>query len=274
MADLSDVLTQLQTLVVQAVYPSGTGSPSVAGVPIKVFPGWPLPQVLDADLAAGAVQVSIFPTDGEKNTSRYPKDWQPFSVPAATITATIAGQTVVLAGSVTPAVPTNVSIEVSGLAYVYAVQTADTPTSIATALAALIPGASSSGATLTLSASSALAAARVGVTGTATREIRRQQRQFQITVWAPTPALRDQVTQPIDAKMAALSFLTMPDTYAARLIYHGTRMVDGQEKANLYRRDLIYSVEYATTQTTGATQITQQQIGVTQLNAPTSTYNL
>jgi hypothetical protein len=274
MADLSDVLVQLQTLAVQAVYPTGTGNPSVAGVLIQVLPGWPIPQSLDRDLAAGSVQVSIFPADGERNTTRYPKDWQPFNIPASTITATIAGQTVVIAGAVTAGVPTNVCIEANGLAYVYAVQAADTPTSIATALAVLIPGASSSGGTVSLPNAARITAARVGVTGTSSREIRRQQRMFTLTVWAPTPALRDAVSQPIDALLAGLSFIVMPDTYAARLIYHGTRMVDGQEKANLYRRDLTYSVEYATTETVGATQITQQQISVQQINAPTTTYNL
>ena len=39
----------------------------------------------------------------------------------------------------------------------------------------------------------------------------------------------------------------MPDGFGARLIYKNSMVIDALQKANLYRRDLNYHVEYATT---------------------------
>jgi len=44
-----------------------------------------------------------------------------------------------------------------------------------------------------------------------------------------------------------MRFLEMPDGFGARLIYKNSMVIDAQQKANLYRRDLNYTVEYATT---------------------------
>lgn len=279
MADLTDVGAALQALVAQALYPAGTGNPSAAGAPVKVYQGWPIPQLLDADLKIGTCHVSIYPRPEERNTTRYPRDWQALAVNVATLTATIAGQAVIIGGT-PPAAdnPTNIAVEVNGLAFVYAVQAGDTLRSIATGLAALIavgvPGTVNSGPAITFPATARIASARVGVTATSIRELRRQQRQFQITIWADTPDHRDAIVRPVDAALAAVQFLTMPDTFAARLIYHGSPISDGMEKAGLFRRDLIYSVEYATTDISTATQVTQQQINVTATNAAPTTINM
>ncbi len=44
-----------------------------------------------------------------------------------------------------------------------------------------------------------------------------------------------------------MRFITLADNSAARLIFSGTTVFDQSQNAILYRRDLIYSVEYATT---------------------------
>ena len=93
-------------------------------------------------------------------------------------------------------------------------------------------------------------------------EIRRQDRVFQISVWADTPANRDATAQVIDVALAATEFLTMPDLTAARIIYRNSAVDDMVQKANLFRRNLMYSVEYATTVTQVETQITQDQLNV------------
>ena len=76
MADVSDVCNALVTLAAQAVYPNGTGQASIANTGVRLFQGWPLPQQLDADLKAGVCQVSVYPRPEERNTARYPQDWQ------------------------------------------------------------------------------------------------------------------------------------------------------------------------------------------------------
>lgn len=267
MADLSDVESALVALIAQTVYPNGTSQPSAAGIPVKVYAGWPTQSQLDADLAAGTAHVTVFPRAEERNTTRYSKDWQGLSTSTPTLTLTVAGQTITVGGTVPPAGnPHNVSVLANGQSFAYAVQPTDTLTSIATALATLIAagiaGTTSSGAVITLPSSARIAAARVGVTGTLIREIRRQERVFQLTVWADTPAHRDAVAQPVDVALAATQFLTLSDQSAARLIYKSCIITDLLQKAKLYRRDLLYIVEYATTQTATATQITQEQINL------------
>lgn len=267
MADISDVANTLVGLAAVAVYPSGTGQPSVTGAAIRVYQGWPIPQSLDADLKVGCCHVSVFPRPEERNVSRYPQDWQTKTVNAPTLTASIAGQAITIAGTIPPTNnPHNISVLVNGKPYVYAVQSTDTLASIATALSALIsvgvPGTTSAGAVVTVAAAGRIAAARVGVTGTAIRELRRQQRLLQITVWADTPGHRDAAAQAIDVSLAAINFLTLPDATAGRLIYKSSTVTDDYQKDKLYRRDLFYTVEYATTQTETETQITQEVFNV------------
>ncbi len=265
MADLSDVMNTLVSTISGILYPNGTGQPSiVSGVSISVFPGWPIPATLTAAIAAGNCQVSVYPRPEERNTTRYPLSMQTLSVNTPTLTLTISGQTVTVAGTIPPSNnPHNAMVLANGGPYVYAVLPTDTLNGIAAALAALIAagiaGTSSSGPVITLPSSARLQAARIGVTGTSAMEVRRQRRTFQIVIWADTPAHRDAIAAPIDAALAATFFLTLPDGFAARLIYHSSPMNDGLQKTGLYRRDLFYSVEYATTTTETDTQITQPE---------------
>lgn len=253
MADLSDVEDALVALIAQTLYPNGTAQPSVPGVACIVYAGWPTASRLDADLVAGKTHVTVFPTPTERNTTRYPKDWQTQAITPATLTLTISGQTVTVGGAMpSPFSVHNLAVLANGKNYVYAVQATDTLAGIATALAALLavdfPGTTSTGAVITCPVSCHLAAAKVGTSGTSIREIRRQERVFQITVWSDTPAHRNAVIQPVDVALAATQFLTMADGTAARLIYKGSPITDNNQKAKLYRRDLMYTVEYATTQ--------------------------
>lgn len=258
MADVSDVLNALAAIAAQAIYPNGTGMPSVSGVATIAYPGWPQSSQLDADMTAipqgtGRIHVTVYPGGPQRLTTRYFADWQPPVVNGATLVLTIAGQTVTVAGTVS--VPQNVALVVDGAATVYAVQRADTLTSIATALAAQIQGASNVGAVITLPAGARIEAARAGGSGTIAREVRRQQGAVQVTVWADTPGHREATATAIDSALAALEFVTLPDGSSARLMYQSTRFDDTTQKANLYRRDLIYSAEYATVQTAVATQV-------------------
>lgn len=262
MADISDVSNALVALIAQTLYPNGTGQPSLITAAVKVYPGWPNEAQLDADLIAGIINVSVFPTQIERNTTRYPRyDYQEALVNTPTLTLTINGQQITVGGAMPVTFfAQNAMAMVSGLPYVYATQSTDTLTSIATALAALIPGASSTGAVVTIPNGKPIAAARIGTIGTRISELRRQERVFMATVWAPTPALRDAAVNAIDPVLADTKFLILADTSAARLIYRSSFITDALQKAKLYRRDLNYAVEYATTLIEADTQVTQIQI--------------
>jgi hypothetical protein len=278
MADLSDVQNALVTLAAQTIYPNGTAQPSVANAPVMIYAGWPVPTQLDTDLAAGKVHVSVYARPEERNTTRFSRDWQTLSVNTATLTLAATTTTVTIGGTVS--IPQNATIRVNGKSYSYALQVADTLTSIATALAALVnvgTPSTSSGAVVTIPSAYNITV-RVGTTGTSIRELRRQERVFQIVVWASTPALRDAVIQPLDVAMAALNFITLTDGTAARLIYKSSPITDDVQKDRLYRRDLFYSVEYATTQTAINTAVTAMQTNIsdqpTGATAPVSTFTI
>lgn len=267
MADLSDVSEALVAIISQAIYPSGTAQASALGAQVKVFAGWPLPAQLDADLTATPAMnnVSIWARDEERNTSRYGRDWQVSTLADPTITASMSGQTVTFGG--TGAASQNVAVLANGASFVYAVQATDTPTSIATALAALmaptIPGTSSSGPVLTLAAGARLQAARIGVVGTLARELGRQERRWQLSVWAADPATRDRLAALVNDTLRPLTFVTLPDGYAGWIRYQGAHQIDAQQKERIYRRDIFYTVEYPTTQVVPATQVVTEQINLT-----------
>jgi hypothetical protein len=275
MADLSDIEQVLVSTITRIVYPTGTANPSIAGAPVKLFRGWPVPGNLDADLKAGTINVSVYPLDTEQKTTRYPREWVPLPVPTPALTLTASDTTITVGG--TPSSPLNAAAIVNGSAYVYPVQPGDTTTSIATGLAALIAGgsytaepgapdytdessapysadATSSGPVITIPGAYRIAV-RLGVIGTAIRETKRQKRTFQITFWCPNPTLRDLIAAPVDAALADIDFLGLPDGTAGRLLYERSRVSDRVEREGLYRRDLFYSVEYGTTDSTAAAQI-------------------
>lgn len=268
MADLSDVLAALVAASTAAVYPGGIGQASVSGTQIKVFPGWPVQQQLDADMGAGICHVSIYPRDEESPTTRYLNDGESVvSISTAKMAAAVAGQTVTLSG-VIPAAndPHVVVLMVNGKPYAYQVLVADTLATTATALAALVAvdvaGTVAAGAVITAPAPARITAARVVTSGVYAKELRRQRRLFQVTVWAPTPTLRDQVSGPLDVALADVRFLALPDQ-KARLLYKGSPMSDGNEKARIYRRDLLYTVEYGTSKLTTVMTVGVDQVNVT-----------
>jgi hypothetical protein len=254
MSDISDVLNVLAAQCAGYVYPNGTGQPSVTGNTVKTYPGWPTSSSLDQDLQREIVNVSIFPIGPERNVTRYAPQSHVMSIVEPTLTLTVSDNTITVGGAMpSPFTPHNMALLMSGKAFIYAIQATDTLTSIATGLASLIsaayPGTTSSGAVITLAAGANAQDARVGTTGTTAIEWERQTQRVQITVWAPDPTTRNQVSAAIKSSLSQISFLTMPDGFGARCLSTGQLppLSDMLEKAKTYRRDLFYDIEYATT---------------------------
>jgi len=281
MADLSDVEQALVNTITGLVYPSGPSAPSAvlndtgAPMPVRIYRGWPVASALDADLAAGVMNVSVFSRPNtERNTTRFPPDYQVVSIETATVAATVnaAGQVVITgAGSATVTQWVTV-LAGTRIAVAYAVLAADTPASIAAALAGLLTAAGQPATAalgvVSLTGSAAYLAAMAGVTASQAAEWRRQEPQIQISFWCPTPASRDNAVKLVDPVLAKTTFLTLPDDFQARLRYHNTVTMDGAEKVVLYRRDLIYTVEYATTDLDTAWQVTAPGTNVQGSQAP------
>jgi len=255
MADSFDVMTTLAEMMTGIVYPNGTANPSVTGSDVICYPGWPTQSVLDNDILASKSHVSIFCLPGGQNTTRYNTRHQRIgAAPAPTLSWAVSGVTATISGAVS--VPQNVGIIVDDVAYTYAVQHADTLATICSALAGLIAenrACTSSGPVITIPAALTIIA-RVGAVSNIGQELSRQKECYQITVWAATPANRKLLMSAIRTALAATPRLSLIDGFGARLRYRNGTPLDDTQKALLYRYDLFYEVEYATTASSTASQ--------------------
>lgn len=265
MATISQVEAALGALINTVLYPNGT-PPSALGYPVKIYAGWPDPETLDIDLvetsgSPKAAHVSIYPLPTERNVTRYSSTEAVGTPNPATYTLAASGQQITVGG--TPAAYLqNLAVLINGTPYLTQATNLAT-TAIAAALQALIvvgvPGTTVSGSVITLPAGARIGALRVGTTAAVTQEVKRQERQFQIAVWSSNPTSRAAIADLIDPVLAANSFVTLADGTSGRLLYVLTREDDFTQKQRIYRRSLIYSVEFATELASTATQIVSQQ---------------
>jgi hypothetical protein len=248
MADQSDVEAALASLVANALYPAGTAVPSPTGYVCRVYRGYPAAPVLDGDLAEGVVHVSVAGVGAVKNMTRYPRIWQEVTPVPATLIVNVTAYTAVFSGRC--AVGQLAGVAVNGAIFAYAVQVSDTPSTVASNLAALLRQAgwlvNYEGSAVTVPAADMFTARVVNGAG-ALQEIKRQQQDFKIMLWCPDPASRDVIGSMLDISLAAPRFLALADGSFARMRYAGGETIDSNEDAALYRRELIYSAEYPTT---------------------------
>ena len=248
MPDQSDVAAALAAAATDALYPNGTDHASAVGVLCRVYRGFPTGAALDADLTSGRVDVSVTPVDGSyRNTTRFLPTF--LNTPAApTLTVTMSGNTVTFSGIATQGQLAGVLVD--GRSYVYRTANADSPATVAANIGVLVRTdrpAALSGQSVSFPGVSRLLARTVADTPD-TMEVRRQTEEFRVTVWAPSVILRDAAGALLDATLAAIPFLNVINT-ACRLRASGSSTSDKSQSANLYRRDLLFSVEYPTTVT-------------------------
>lgn len=253
MADLSDVEQSLASLIAGVLYPNGTSQPSVVGSDCKVYRGWPNKAQLDDDLAAGTTSITVFPEQGGRNMTRFPKAHFDTQIAAPTITVHTAEPTVTFGGAAGVTQLAGIRTNAGG-AWAVAVTATMGPADVAAALGAIVPGASVSGAAVTVTPSAGISG-RVAGLGTTLMEVGRQCQPIRITVWAPSILLRDVVTSLVDANMQATDWLTLADSTGGRLRYLGNFTNDVPSKDTLWRRDLRYEVEYPTTLQNIAAQV-------------------
>jgi hypothetical protein len=246
MADQADVEVALVTLVAGALYPNGTAEASVPGPDCRIYRGWPNAAALDADLAAGRINVTVFPiSEPTRITTRYTEAWLGTS-PTPGLLVEVLDNAVVFSGTAGPGQVAGILAD--GRTYVYRNQAGDTPALVAANLAAQAQSdwvVHLVGSEITL-CGAVHVVARVAADASVLKEIRRQEQGFRITCWCPTPASRDAAAVAIDQALARQTFIDMPDTSCARIAYNGTAVFDQSQDALLYRRDLLYRIEYPT----------------------------
>jgi hypothetical protein len=188
----------------------------------------------------------VFP-QGEpgRNTTRYFQQRAASQV-LPTITVLQSGTSVTIGG--TAGYEQLAGVLINSSTYVYSVLASDTPEIVAANLAAAVRAdwiVNLSGATLTIPGASNVLA-RVVSGASIMQEVRRQEQRFRITCWCPSPPTRDSSASAIDAMFASLRFIDLSDGTQGRLQYNGTLVFDQSQDALLYRRDLLYDVEYPT----------------------------
>jgi hypothetical protein len=281
MADLSDITAYLAQTAANACYPNGTSQPSVAGIDVIVFEGWPLSETLDLDLTGqqlglngtvvkrpGGVRanVSIFPMQGT-NTPIYQILDETYVITpavyglAATIVQGYGVPTWTIALTGAPGPSEFLTIELDN-AYIASAGGADIA-AILGALAAQINAfpnlanpaalgyaATISGNSMTITGlglgQCAYCIARLGAQATLGRVIKRQRQSIMISVWAPDHESRSKIAAAIDILIKKHIVVTMPDTSMALFCYNRTNLTDEHEPVACYRRDLIVLADYAT----------------------------
>ena len=246
MADESDVEAALVAAVAAAIYPSGPAGAAVGGCPCRIARGEPNAEALNADLAAGVVNVTVRLVDNtSRNTTRYGPAWQLAAQTPPPLDVTMKGSVATFTGA--GGAGAIVGVRAAGQAFSYATVAADTAASVAASLAQQIPGATASGVALSLPGSDGAPLVVVYGYATAISEVRRQEQGFSIGIYAPLPDARTAVAATVDQALAGIDFLPLADGSAGRLRYQRTRMDDAPSRAGIWRRDLFYTVEYGTT---------------------------
>ena len=247
MADLSDVEQALVGHVSTALYPDGVNAGSTTGSMCRVFRGWPVSAQLAADLSLGTANVSVFSLPGGRTTTRWPTEDSALpAVPALQVT--VSGNSATFSGTV--GVGQLAGILIANKSYVYRTRQGDTLGTVLAALRDLIGDDQTVtilGGTLVLP-DLAQVIARTGSDSSVQSELRRQEKRVRISIWSGSPEQRDVVATVVDEALAGIDFLPLADETVARLRSDSGTVFDNQEEAaGLYRRDLVFLVEYATT---------------------------
>ena len=244
MADIADVEQAIADLVASVLYPSGPAQASCLGSTCRIYRGWPNSQTLNSDLAAGNVNVTVT-TDNDfgRTTTRYLPTWSTVTALPG-VSMTHVHNVVTVSGVPRPGDVAGIIADAATFAY--RIQAGDTTQSVASNLAQLIQASrpvSVTGTSITIPGAVSITT-RAVCDGSATYEVRRQEKNLRIICWCPSPSIRDEAADIIDAAFTEQAFLKLADASQARVIYYNTASYDQTQNALLYRRDLVYTVEY------------------------------
>lgn len=251
MADSSDV-EQALVNVIAAALPAGY---VIAGNAVRVYRGQPPAAALNSDLAAGnVINVGVYARPNfARNTTRYLSD-QVVTPGVTTLTATVAGNTVTLGG--TGGLGQAVGIQVGAVGYTYRLLATDGPSQAAVAMAKRIPHATVLASTVTIPGADpggglhgTYLAAVTGADGTTVTGLGNMLQQFCVDTWCSSPADRDAICSFIGPTLMAMPRLALPDGFTGYMRAASESPSDKAENVSLYRRVMIYAVDYELTQT-------------------------
>jgi hypothetical protein len=261
MAFLADIENAIAIICAEALVSGpcrfGEPNPSTVGPSVRIYRGWPTASALNADLAAGSaavpgsqiVNVTIYSQPGHvRITPRYANIWRPMPRVDPTLEATASEQTVTLSGIPSASQVLGIAIGqgIGRQTYSYRPTATDTLDSIAASMAGMIPNATSQHAQIQLPAVPSVCT--VAADQSVRQETRRQTQGLMVSVWAPSSQTRDTVAGYLDAVFSDVQGLALPDNSGTGPIgYTGVNVIDVTSKDDLFRADLLLTVNYATT---------------------------
>lgn len=263
MTDISDVQKKLietlaRTLVPDVATYGSQYAPSTVivdgePVPLRILRGSPNPAELDREIAAPFSTGCIITVNPEPGMSRHTAsmlrhDWRETCRVALTVTLTVSTNVVTVSGlgSAGQVVGINYGLNEGWSHRCEGVETAE---EIASALAALIPGASVVGAQLTLDATGPVIA-RVAGDATMVRELGQLSQAFRIDVYAPNDKVRDKVSAMLAPIMAGVRALAFDDGSFSSMISIGPSWTDDQtQKAGVWKRWQRVDLSFPITET-------------------------
>lgn len=251
MADSSDVEAAIVGLIVGALYPNGTSRPGAIASICSVERGWPTEADIRQATTSGKQIIRVHAVSGMgADAERYLRIETGKAGLAPTLQVSLADPVATFSGASTAGLV--VAVVSGGHAYSYTTVEADTPTSVAAAVAALITGATASGADVTLPDSGGIPIVGVFASGVGTIEIGRERQMFNISVWATSPDLRDAIMRTVNPALALTYRMTMPDGTTAIRIGKAIQFSgpdDMPSRAQVWRRDVRLAWEYPITLT-------------------------
>jgi hypothetical protein len=218
----------------------------------RAYRGFPLDTQLNNDLKAGVSNISVFSSpELARNTTRFLRAMTPQIASQASATLTVSmtstpgvQSVITFSGTATPSEVIGIGAVTSG--YAYRVQPSDTPTSVAAAFAANMPHATSSGPVLTIVTPHEVSVA-FSADFTMLTEVHRQIQTIRVSVWTPTTELRDLICATIDPAIMWQDRIIFPDnSISGPICAAGTFVDDVVGIEFMWRRDLLYDIEYAT----------------------------
>lgn len=264
MADLTDVEAALVNIVGAAIYPNGFGQPSVlpGAAAAKIGRGWPIPSDLDTALAAGNIQVTVYPLSGSATPTYQILDHTyTITPPAINLMVSVVDTVITVTGQ--PAAGEYLTLILDDA--VVCSQGGATTAALLAALATQAQGfgyaASSTLTTLTTPFGHSMVV-RQGGQAVMGKVIHRQRQSVMVTVWAPNDAVRTAAAILADIAVKENIKITLPDTSECIIRYLRSMSSDQTEKADLYRRDLIYDCEFATVQQFPGYVVTSSTISI------------
>lgn len=284
MPNLHDVEAAIQSQIITAVNAVVVDGVTVA---VQTAIGWPPEKVLQNNVRTNQTSViAIYDRKMAKNSTR----WNPVRISIdqvnTTLTTAISTDiipesgtaTITLGGTVTTGdavsciltngstlaqTPPDGKNIASAAAQVVTGGQLDTPSTMATALAAAINAdpvmslwvsAAAVGAVVTLTSVNGGVLnlqSYVGNTASLLREIGRRERHFQVVIWSPTSDIRTAIAASIETLLQQLEtdiWLTFPDGTFGRVFNQNDFDLEDATLQDTYRHDFLFSVEYAITE--------------------------